>query len=170
MPQSGLPSDPVPHRTHPTVFWMPHDFGVPMSGGATGGAAVGAGGKTGVGGGGAGVGEGGSSGQVTSPHPSGSVEQLIWSALGPEHDALHVSMMKLHKTHTVEFGMWMGFETMVPGGHAGSGVGMPMPAETGTMPMLTMASAVRAKDTRDEGIIFILQNKRNGVGWKWRPE
>ena len=100
---------------------------------------------------------------MTSPHPSGSVEQVIWSALGPEHFALHVSMMKLHRTHTVEFGMWMGFETMVPGGHAGSGVGMPMPAETGTM-LLTMASAVRAKDTRDEGINFILQNKRNGVG------
>ena len=125
---------------------------------------MGAGGKTGVGGGGAGVGAGGSSGQMTSPHPSGSAEQVIWSALGPEHFALHVSMMKLHRTHTVEFGMWMGFETMAPGGHAGSGVGMPMPAETGTMSMLTMASAVRAKDTtRDEGINFILQNK--GMGW-----
>ena len=133
--------------THPTVFWMPHDSGVPASGGGTGGAAVGAGGDTGVGAGGTGVGgvgAGGSSGQMTWPQPSGSVEQVSSSALGPEQDALHVSMMKLQRTHVVELGMLKGVDTMVLGGHAGSGVGM-FWAETGTA---TTMSAVRAKDTR----------------------
>ena len=138
---------------------MPHDSGVPTSGGGTGGAAVGAGGGAAVGAGGTGVGgvgAGGSSGQMTSPHPSGSVVQVSSSALGPEHDALHRSMMKLHRTHVVELGMLKAWETMVLGGHDGSGVGM-FWAETGTT--VTMVSAVRANNTKDEWINFILQTK-----------
>ena len=73
LPQSGLLSDPLPHRTHPTALAMPHCSGVPTSGGGATGPDVGAGG---VGAGGTGVGgagAGGPPGQTTSPQPSGSV-------------------------------------------------------------------------------------------------
>ena len=76
-------------------------------------------------------------------------------------------MMKLQRTHVVEFGMLKAVETMVSGGHAGSGVGM-FCAVTDVGTRTTHASAVRAKDAKGELVIvnFILYCDRNGMEMK----